>query len=107
MNITRIQFNEKVLNLESHPVGSIYWSFDSTDPSELFGGVWKQITDKFIYAVGSKTVNSQGGEEFHTLTTEELPAHNHTASTNETGSHSHNFTKNVFMAGGSEVFLFE
>ena len=88
---------------DQHPVGSIYWSFDPTDPSLLFGGVWEQIRDRFIYAVGSKVVNTTGGEESHTLTTTEIPAHSHTGGTNYAGDHSHSLTKNIFMAGGSEV----
>lgn len=29
--------------LDAHPVGSLYCSVDSTDPSELFGGAWERV----------------------------------------------------------------
>lgn len=84
------------LLLLAHPVGSYYWSTDSTDPAKLFGGSWEQIKDKFIYAVGSKGVNATGGEENHILTVNETPAHTHTRGTmNITGSWSTNWNKPV------------
>ena len=79
-----------ILNLV-HPVGSLYWSKNSTDPSTLFGGTWKRIKDKFILACGDSYANgSSGGEASHTLTVNEMPTHSHGASTNTTGGHSHN-----------------
>ena len=61
-----------------HPVGSIYWSSNDTDPATLFGGTWVRIKDKFLWAMGdSDTLNSTGGEKTHTLTTYEMPSHNH------------------------------
>lgn len=75
------------LLLLTHPVGSYYWSTDSTDPAKLFGGSWEQVKDKFIYAVGTKGVNATGGEENHVLTVNETPAHTHTRGTmNITGT---------------------
>lgn len=38
---------------ECYPVGSIYMSVSSTDPSTLFGGSWEQIRDTFLLASGS------------------------------------------------------
>ena len=63
--------------LDAHPVGSLYWSSDPTNPKELFGGEWKQITDKFIYATGRMSVNATGGSETVRLTESNLPAHTH------------------------------
>ena len=61
-----------------HPVGSIYWSSNDTDPATLFGGTWVRIKDKFLWAKGdSDTLNSTGGEKTHTLTTDEMPSHTH------------------------------
>lgn len=62
----------------AHPVGSYYWSSESTDPSTLFGGTWEQVKDRFIYAAGAKSVGETGGAESHVLTVDEIPAHNHT-----------------------------
>ena len=68
-----------------YPVGSIYMSVNSTDPSELFGGEWEQIEDRFLLACGTKHSNgSTGGEATHTLTTDEMPSHTHTQN-----AHSH------------------
>lgn len=67
------------------PVGSIYWSSNPTSPETLFGGKWKAITDKFIYAAGSKPVNSTGGSENATLTDINLPSHNHGFAHSHTG----------------------
>lgn len=38
---------------EVYPVGSIYMSVNSTNPSTLFGGTWEQIQDTFLLASGS------------------------------------------------------
>ena len=39
---------------------------------------WKQITAKFLLGAGDGyTLNSTGGEEEHTLTTKEIPSHDH------------------------------
>ena len=69
--------------LATHPVGSLYWSSDSTDPGTLFGGTWTQITDRFLYCVGSDA-GTTGGSSSHTHTTgghalivSEIPSHNH------------------------------
>lgn len=61
-----------------YPVGSIYWSSNSANPSTLFGGTWTQIKDKFVWAKGdSDTVNATGGAKTVTLTVNNLPSHNH------------------------------
>lgn len=63
----------KQILLQAHPVGSYYWSSDSTSPATLFGGTWTQVKDRFVYAAGSKTAGTTGGEENHTLLEAELP----------------------------------
>ena len=51
----------EILNIV-HPVGSVYMSVNSTDPSNLFGGTWVQIQDKFLLAAGSNyTAGATGG----------------------------------------------
>lgn len=48
--------------LAAHPVGSYYWSSESTDPSALFGGTWEQVKDRFVLAAGdSYAVGATGG----------------------------------------------
>lgn len=61
-----------------YPVGAIYMSVSSTNPSTLFGGTWEQIEDTFLLCAGdSHTAGTTGGSETHTLTTTETPAHTH------------------------------
>lgn len=83
-----------------YPVGSIYISTVSTNPSELFGfGTWKAMpAGRVLLAQGKvETENythnfvagETGGEFVHQLTVGELPSHNHTASSNVTGEHNH------------------
>lgn len=76
-NLSDTSFKTVLLNF-CHPIGSLYWSSNPTNPSELFGGTWTQIKDKFVWAKGdSDTVNATGGEKTHTLTVAEMPSHNH------------------------------
>ena len=56
-----------------YPVGSIYMSVNSTNPSTLFGGEWEQIEDKFLLACGTNHNNGEtGGSEDAVVVT-----HNH------------------------------
>ena len=67
-----------------YPVGSFYFSANNTSPSVLFGGTWEQIKDTFILAAGDTyQVDTTGGEATHTLTTAELPSHNHRCMTDQ------------------------
>ena len=48
--------------LDAYPIGSIYMSLDSTNPADIFGGVWEQIKDTFLLATGDKYLeNMRGG----------------------------------------------
>ena len=73
--------------LSMYPVGSIYISVSSTNPSELFGGTWERLKDRFLLAAGDTyAAGSTGGEATHVLTVDEMPEHRHTANTyNATG----------------------
>lgn len=83
-----IKLTHGVDTLSVYPVGSIYMSTVSTNPSTYFGGTWQQIEDKFLLCAGSTySAGSTGGEETHTLVTAELPSHTHTfTGTNATTS---------------------
>lgn len=84
-----------------YPVGSVYISFDSTDPSTIFGGTWERLKDRFLLASGDAYApNTTGGSATKTLTTSNLPAHTHTCAS--AGSHTHtrgtmNITASGFM----------
>ena len=61
-----------------YPVGSIYMSVNSTNPSLLFGGTWELLKDRFLLgAGGTYGVGATGGEVTHKLTKKEMPSHMH------------------------------
>ena len=87
------EFQKRIL-LKVYPIGSYYWSNNSTNPGELFGGQWTEINGRFLFATKSGySCGQTGGEEKHTLTINEMPSHSHStvdwARTNH-GSWSHN-----------------
>lgn len=73
--------------LDAHPVGSYYWSNDSTSPATLFGGTWEALPAGYtLIAQGSGSdsfgsfayeAGKQYGERKHQLTTDELATHKH------------------------------
>lgn len=61
-----------------YPVGSIYLSYNHTDPGTLFGGTWERIQNAFLWATGATGIIGQtGGERTHVLTVDEMPKHTH------------------------------
>lgn len=78
--------------LDAHPVGSYYWSNDSTSPATLFGGTWEALPAGYtLIAQGSGsddfgrftyTAGQKYGKRKHQLTTEEMPSHSHTLNRN-------------------------
>lgn len=61
-----------------YPVGSIYMSVNSTNPTNLFGGTWEQIQGRFLFGMNSSyPAGSTGGEITHALTFDEMPGHSH------------------------------
>lgn len=84
------EIKNEILNYV-YPVGSLYWTSKNINPSELFGGEWKQITDTFIFAAGTKKVNesilsSEDGKATIKLEENNIPAHTHAM------NHNHEFT---------------
>jgi len=77
-----------------YPIGSVYMTFDATNPSSLFGGTWEKVEDRFLLGSGTETLGATGGSATHTLTVDELPTHSHGGSVNESGSHTHEITIN-------------
>lgn len=83
-----------------YPVGSIYISVNPTNPQILFGGNCVQIDQgRFLIASGDNyPVKSTGGEATHTLSIDELPAHDHSGTfngsgtTSTAGAHTHTFS---------------
>lgn len=74
-----------------YPVGSIYMSVSTLDPSVVFGGTWQQIKDRFLLASGDTYGNGEtGGAANHTPSG---TVGNHTLTVNEIPSHTHSYTK--------------
>ena len=71
--------------LKNYPIGSIYISVDSANPSTVFGGTWQSFgTGRTIVGVDTSqtefnTVSKTGGEKTHKLTISEMPSHDHAA----------------------------
>mgnify|MGYP007083080443 CR=1 FL=1 len=60
------------------PIGGIYISATNIDPSNYFGGKWKQIKDVFLLCAGDTyKAGTTGGEATHKLSIDEMPKHNH------------------------------
>ena len=77
-----------------YPVGSVYISFDPTDPTNLFGGSWTRLKDRMLMAAGDTyAINTTGGSATVTLNTNQLPSHNHSISTD--GQHNHTATNST------------
>lgn len=81
-SVTREKFDSDTWTLvyEKYAVGDIFVTMRAGDPAELLGyGTWSQIRDRFLLAAGVEYtfVGRTGGESVHTLTTDEMPQHEH------------------------------
>lgn len=102
----------KKAKLDAHPVGSYYWSNDSTSPATLFGGTWEALPPGYtLIAQGSGsdsfgsftyTAGQKYGERKHQLTTDELPAHSHGQNTNGNGKDGWNGSYGPMVSQGAK-----
>lgn len=82
------------LLLTIYPVGCIYESVNSANPSTLFGGTWEAFGSGRVtvgFDAGQTEFNSvekTGGAKTHTLSVDEMPSHTHVqdAHTHDVGS---------------------
>ena len=83
MSIPRGSKGDSSSVLDAYPVGSIYMSVNSTNPGTLFGGTWVawgagRVPVGFDASQSEfDTVEETGGSKTHTLTTAQMPSHNH------------------------------
>lgn len=104
-------FKKDIVDL-IYPVGSIYISMNSTNPSTLFGGTWEAFGQGRVL-IGAGTGNDgntslsfpagfTGGEYKHYLAKSEIPSHSHsfsgTTAANSRG-HTHSYTKATGVQG--------
>ena len=118
------ELEDKIANLPTKqsvlesvfPVGSVYTTFDTsvTDPKSVLNfGTWERIENRFLFATNTTSTGNTGGASTHTLTVDEMPAHNHNIMINNnkvvygapgiatTGSA--NLTTNGYTSGRSSV----
>lgn len=81
------------------PVGSIFISAVSTNPSTLLGGgTWVRFAKgRMLMSLDETqtefdTLEETGGSKTHTLTEAEMPPHTHSGTTGSGGTHTHGFT---------------
>ena len=82
-------YANRITNIAStiYPVGSIYISINNVNPTTYFGGTWIAFgAGQTLVGVDTaqtefNTVEKSGGAKTHTLTTSEIPAHEHAIST--------------------------
>lgn len=98
-----------------YPVGSIYMSVSSTNPSTYFGGTWVAWGSGRV-PVGINTSDSNfnavektGGASAVTLTASQMPSHTHTftgssTTTNSAGGHTHNIGRDTDGGSGSSRY---
>lgn len=110
-------FKKDIVDL-IYPVGSIYISMNSANPSTLFGGTWEAFGQgRVLIGVGtgndgsaglSFAAGDTGGEYRHKLSVSEMPSHTHIqkahthmvgAHNHRINSHTHSYTKATGVAG--------
>lgn len=76
MSQTQTYVNNQIANFADliYPVGSIYMSTNSVDPSTIYGGTWERIKGRFLIgADDTYNAGDTGGEASHVLTKDEIP----------------------------------
>lgn len=89
--MAKLHLAQEILNI-IYPVGSIYLSWNSTNPSTYFGGTWTQLKGGFLYGFVESpgTGNGTGtSTNSHTLTINQIPSHNHFNFSNTDGFATH------------------
>jgi len=77
LSLAKEEFKKNLLE-KVYPIGSYYWSEKSISPDNIFGGSWKKIEGRFLFASNyNHSVGETGGEERHYLTIDEIPSHSH------------------------------
>lgn len=99
----RITDNRRTCNTigQAWPIGAVFLSAVSTDPSALLGfGTWQQI-GKGRAIVGVDTQDSDfnaaektGGAKTHVLTSNEMPSHTHSQNSHNHTQDAHGHTQN-------------
>ena len=77
--MAQLHLAQQILDI-IYPVGSVYLSWNSTDPKNLFGGKWTRLSGGFLYGCVSSVGTGNGtgtATNSHTLTIDQIPSHGH------------------------------
>ena len=116
---TCTKFSDQLTTLQTtiinkiYPIGSIYISYNSTNPSSLFGGTWENYgSGRVLRGINSGTAGQTGGSDTISLKEENLPAHTHTYDKANANTGSHTLTiaempahSHAFSSGGNAVIV--
>lgn len=85
--MAKLHLAQEILNI-IYPVGSIYLSWNDTNPSTLFGGTWVKLKGGFVYGCQDQdtpgTGNGSGTDTGNTtLSINQMPSHTHTQKAHE------------------------
>lgn len=100
--MAKLHLAQQILDI-IYPVGSVYLSWNSTDPKNLFGGTWTRLSGGFLYGCVSSVGTGNGtgtATNSHTLTIDQMPAHKHSGSTKKGKT---DFMRIVGAVGTSET----
>lgn len=92
--------------LSAFPVGSVYITASNINPATFLGGTWSQIAQgRTLIGVGTLSddtyaAGATGGAARVTLTTAEMPSHNHGGATGtQSADHTHSFSGSTSTIG--------
>ena len=94
---------KQILN-KAYPIGSIYLTFSTLDPSTILGGgEWRKIAagTMLISSGVDYPLRSTGGEKTHVLTENELPSHSHRIKEDNIQVDTSNMIQDHYHATGS------
>lgn len=94
-NIDLTEVIDSIRRMTYPRVGDFIITKNPENPSKKYDGTtWELLEEKvFIMSAGSNTSAGEiSGNNYHTLTVNELPSHSHSGSIGYSGSHSHNAT---------------
>lgn len=79
---------------EYYNVGYIKITYEDVNPGTKYGGTWKKISEgRSLIGVNSSIgARATGGSKTVSLTSNQIPSHNHTGATNSSGGHSHSIS---------------
>ena len=84
----RQSIKEMTADFKGYPVGSIYLSWDNTNPQTFMGGTWVRMAEgRGLFGIGYSTgkdgckaqvgEHEESGSWKHTITVDEMPSHKH------------------------------